>query len=723
MTKTSTFIESSYHRGASQYIKIINDLRNLGAQHEVDLPTVVFCGNQSAGKSSLLEAISGVQLPRSDGTCTRCVMEIRLSADTSPWRCQVTLRREHNDFDNKPLSTTTVVGFGGTIDDPDDVESIARRAQKALLNPSRDSAYYLNYVPPSDSDKDVSENEIKFTKNVICLDIQGPDVPNLSLIDLPGIIQHTERTEDEKFIGLIQDLIQKYIQNEKSIIIATISCKDEIDNQAIVTLAKKVDEKGVRTLGVLTKPDTIESGTHGAWLKIMRGEKHKLSLGYYVVKNPSQEDLMKHITFPKARKAEKAFFEMHDSWKQYEFKNRIGVDNLRGKLSELLIEGIKRNLPAIKDDIEEKLIQTRKDLESIPEKISDNPRIEIFRMAKTCASNITDETRNANEKIEFWQKIGRELSYFKYDLCSTRPIFVVGNSVRFDTLEEFVNVRLNTQSKDSSTSADSDLIKNLLEKNLQEVTEAEVQRRLDDSKGRLLPGFIPYTAATTLIHDFQIKWKTPSDQCLSKVCEVLTETVEERLTESFGAFPKLLELMREHAYIWLDKCRIDTMSKMKFISSMEIGKYPFTLNDSEMSEEKLEYLNDLKQAVKKSANLSSERNNSSNCYDNLEVMAAVMSYFKISFKRYADNVAMTIIHSLIDQFSDSIEEKLLAPFFAEDKNDDDDDDDDDVDGSYKIGSIKELVEEDRSITQYREILKSREKNLHQLLTKLNRFGI
>ncbi|CAG8650381.1 6903_t:CDS:1, partial [Ambispora gerdemannii] len=39
-------------------------LRRLGAHHAVDLPTVVFCGNQSAGESSLLEAISGVQVQK-----------------------------------------------------------------------------------------------------------------------------------------------------------------------------------------------------------------------------------------------------------------------------------------------------------------------------------------------------------------------------------------------------------------------------------------------------------------------------------------------------------------------------------------------------------------------------------------------------------------------------------------------------------------------------------
>jgi len=59
---TNLLGESSYAKSAVKYIEILNKLRRMGAQSTVDLPTVVFCGNQSAGKSSLLEAISGIQV-------------------------------------------------------------------------------------------------------------------------------------------------------------------------------------------------------------------------------------------------------------------------------------------------------------------------------------------------------------------------------------------------------------------------------------------------------------------------------------------------------------------------------------------------------------------------------------------------------------------------------------------------------------------------------------
>lgn len=38
---------------------------------DLDIPAIAAIGWQSAGKSSLIEAISGITLPRASGTCTR----------------------------------------------------------------------------------------------------------------------------------------------------------------------------------------------------------------------------------------------------------------------------------------------------------------------------------------------------------------------------------------------------------------------------------------------------------------------------------------------------------------------------------------------------------------------------------------------------------------------------------------------------------------------------
>jgi len=105
------------------------------AHLDLDIPVIVVLGSQSAGKSSLIEAISGITLPRASGTCTRyltcllpsltcisrtlshtrrCPTECQLSHSTEPWRCVVSLRMvtDENGVDlDHPTESNLVIPF------------------------------------------------------------------------------------------------------------------------------------------------------------------------------------------------------------------------------------------------------------------------------------------------------------------------------------------------------------------------------------------------------------------------------------------------------------------------------------------------------------------------------------------------------------------------------------------------------------------------------------
>ena len=72
-----------------KFINIIDDLRDVGLQQHIKLPRICMLGGQSAGKSSVLESIVGLDfLPRGDGVVTRRPLELRLNHTTSeitPW--------------------------------------------------------------------------------------------------------------------------------------------------------------------------------------------------------------------------------------------------------------------------------------------------------------------------------------------------------------------------------------------------------------------------------------------------------------------------------------------------------------------------------------------------------------------------------------------------------------------------------------------------------------
>ena len=59
------------------YTDLIEGLRKQGIHSDVHLPQIAVLGEQGSGKSSVLDAISGVPFPRGTGCVTRCPTAIR----------------------------------------------------------------------------------------------------------------------------------------------------------------------------------------------------------------------------------------------------------------------------------------------------------------------------------------------------------------------------------------------------------------------------------------------------------------------------------------------------------------------------------------------------------------------------------------------------------------------------------------------------------------------
>jgi GTPase SAR1 family protein len=178
---------SDYVSSRRRLNEILQALRDCGTEQVIKLPKIVVIGNQSAGKSSLIESISQIKVPRSGGTCTRCPMEVRLRrGDPKAWQCEVSLRIEHSEAQEQEVDST--IKFA-TTKEPGEVTALLRRAQLAILNPKRSIADFRNL------DKAACDNHDKglgFSRNIVVLDIIGAEI-DVTFMDLPGIIQNTEK--------------------------------------------------------------------------------------------------------------------------------------------------------------------------------------------------------------------------------------------------------------------------------------------------------------------------------------------------------------------------------------------------------------------------------------------------------------------------------------------------------------------------------------------------
>lgn len=178
---------TDYARWTQRLNGVVKMLRQCGTESVISLPKIVAIGNQSSGKSSLIEAISQIKLPRASRTCTRCPMELILSRSggLENWKCKVSLRFEEDELGADKFRTCD---FDET-QNKEEVTRILRRAQLAILNPNEDKDSFLSL---DDDQCKAHRIALSFSRNTVVVEITGAEV-DITFIDLPGLIQNTEK--------------------------------------------------------------------------------------------------------------------------------------------------------------------------------------------------------------------------------------------------------------------------------------------------------------------------------------------------------------------------------------------------------------------------------------------------------------------------------------------------------------------------------------------------
>ena len=93
------------------------------------------------------------------------------------------------------------------------------------------------------------------------------------------------------------------------VILAVSPANVDLANSDSLKLARSVDPRGLRTLGVLTKLDLMDAGTNA--LDVLTGRTYPLKLGFVGVVNRSQQDIISDVPMEDARQKEQDFFNNH----------------------------------------------------------------------------------------------------------------------------------------------------------------------------------------------------------------------------------------------------------------------------------------------------------------------------------------------------------------------------------------------------------------------------
>ncbi len=334
-TDINTFPLPLQSKDHGQLLDVIDLLRSQGISRYVRLPQLIVCGDQSSGKSSVLEAVSGVRFPTKDNLCTRFATELILRRD--------------------PATNATVVIIPGTERTDEEKEKLLGfKAPAVRINE------FPSLIDAAKEAMGLDSGAKAFSDDVLRVEISGPEQPHLTLVDLPGLIHAENKQQSTRDVQLVSSLVRSYMANIRSIILAVVSAKNDYANQIVTKLARDVDPKGLRTLGIITKPDTLHVGSESekAFLDLARNKDVVFRLGWHVLKNRDYDS--RECSVDERDEKERGFFS-YGNWTSLPTKT-LGVGALKPRLSTVLKDQIISELPYLIRDVEAGIDDSRSTL-------------------------------------------------------------------------------------------------------------------------------------------------------------------------------------------------------------------------------------------------------------------------------------------------------------------------------------------------------------------------
>jgi hypothetical protein len=201
-------------------------------------------------------------------------------------------------------------------------------------------------------------NGAVFSEDVLKIEIHGPEEDYLTIIDVPGIFRATTQGTTKEDMVMVKELVKGYIKNDRTVILAVLPSNVDVATQEILELAEDYDKDGVRTLGVLTKPDLVtEPEAQAAVCDLINGKKRPLNLGYFLVRNRGPQN---------AQDDQSKLDRMFDAppWADLP-RDRVGTPALKEELRRVLFQISESEYPKLLQDVNSKIRRYKMDLDNL----------------------------------------------------------------------------------------------------------------------------------------------------------------------------------------------------------------------------------------------------------------------------------------------------------------------------------------------------------------------
>jgi GTP-binding protein EngB required for normal cell division len=405
--------------------KTFTEICGKESEREYKLPRVIVIGNESTGKSSVLERIIKCQLfPKHNKLCTKT--PLRLVIENGPSKYTVSYNNE-------------AIGYKNVVKEFEDKYDI------------------YNFVNEIMNKLDLDN----ISKEEIIINIRDEDMPNFEFIDLPGI-----RTYPESAAKTTQELCRSYLEDKNSIVICVVpSTITRLTSCQSIGIIRELNMERNCILA-LTMVDRLQpQDIEDLLVKRILGQSDEMPnlnfAGYVAIVNRVHTNI---LTLDESDKSEDLWFKKnilenipaeYDSYKEL-LENNMTLNNLLEKMDILYGKFINTEWkPKIIKEIELKIDNYSKLLDELgPEKIDETifrdildaeltkVRVELLSDDKECDDFDDDDLKGFLLQSHDPDQLKFEVEKCNYRIMTSRHIlnYMIRERLQLDNFIQVVNI-------------------------------------------------------------------------------------------------------------------------------------------------------------------------------------------------------------------------------------------------------------------------------------------
>ena len=348
-------MDQEYNEKIRPYLDLADKLSYLLKDTQIKIPKIASCGMQSHGKSSTLESITHISLPKGDGTVTVCPIKIQLRNTKEKEYARIKFEKESED----------------------DFQEI---------NLDEISDKIMEYQDEVKRKNGIKENEIKLFDELIQVEVNRKNAPNLTLIDLPGL------NFDPKIQSQSEKINEKYLQEEETTVLLVLKGGEEITNSFATKFMLKIKNYQNRFNAIVTNSDNLKDRDIKKYISQLKNLKLNNPISFVVNKSKNTQDL----TYEQMQIEEKKIINNIPNISDYKNINK-GIEELIKLLIKIQAKEITKLFSEIESNIndeiynlEDKIANLGKEIET-PEEFSN----ELEKKIREFNKNINIRSKNS----------------------------------------------------------------------------------------------------------------------------------------------------------------------------------------------------------------------------------------------------------------------------------------------------------------------------------------